>query len=257
MINEWELTTTNLHRVRRQQYEVAVLPVGATEPHNLHLPYGMDAIHATEIARRCSRDAWDRGAKVLCLPAIAYGVDANLMGFAMAMHVSQDTLNAMVRDVVVSLRAHGIRKVVILNSHGGNDFGPLVRQLQCDRDVHVFICDWWTVGRDRYEEIFDKPDDHAGQMETSVALAICPELVETDQAGDGKARSFRFEALEKGWVRTSRDFAKLNDHCGVGDPSGASAERGQAYLRIIYQRVTDFLAELATAGIDDTFPMSP
>jgi len=257
MIDEWDLTATNLGRASQREYEVAVIPTAAIEAHNRHLPEGQDFRHTDYIARRCAAAAWERCESVLCLPTIPYGVDCNLMDYPVTIHVSQATLDAMVREVIASLRHHGIRKIVILNGHGGNDFTPLVRQIQSEMDVFVFVCNWWTVGSDRFAEIFDRPDDHAGQMETSVGLALYPELVELDAAGDGRPRPFRFEALREGWVRTSRDFGKLNDNCASGDPTGASAERGKEYLDLVCQRVTDFLADLAAAEIDERFPLEP
>ncbi len=257
MIDEWDLTATNLHRVLQRTYEVGVLPVAAIEPHNRHLPQGQDFRHTTYVARESCRRAWDACEAVICLPALPYGVDCNLTAFPLAIHVSQTTLDATVRDIILSLRAHGIRKTVILNGHGGNDFVPLVRQIQCDTDVHVFLCDWWTVGADAYDDIFERPDDHAGQLETSVALALYPELVEPDVAGDGRTREFRFEALRRGWVRTSRRFDRLNDHCASGDPAGASADRGRAYLELVCKRIGDFLVDLAGEPIDEHFPHAP
>jgi len=256
MIDEWDLTATNLHRASRRHYEVAVLPFGAIEPHNRHLPQGQDFRHTTYVARRCCELAWAECPSVLCLPTLPYGVDCNLLDYPLAIHVAQTTLDALVRDIVLSLRRHGLRKIVLLNGHGGNDFVPLARQLQADTDVFLFLCDWWTVGQDRWPEIFDRPDDHAGQFETSVALALYPELVEPGVAGDGAVRDFRFEALRKGWVRTSRNFAKLNDHCAAGDPSGASAEKGRRALDITGERISAFLVELARAPIDDLFPLA-
>jgi creatinine amidohydrolase len=255
MINEWDLSSTNLDRASRRKYEVAVLPTGATEPHNRHLPEGLDVIHATHVARAACERAWGRCESVVCLPPLPYGVDCNLESFPLAVHVSQAVLDAMVRDIIGSLRRQGIRKVVIINGHGGNDFSPLVRQVQCDLDSFVFLCDWWKVGFDRYDEIFDRPDDHAGQMETSVAMALCPELVEAAKAGSGRGAPFRFEALRKGYLRTSRDFARLNDHCANGDPTGSTADKGRKYLEIAIGRIADFLVELAGSPIDAKFPM--
>ena len=255
MIDEWDLSSTNLHRAAGRHYEVAVLPIGAIEPHNRHLPQGQDLRHTTYVARRCCQTAWQQSPSVICLPTLPYGVDCNLLEFPLAIHISQATLDAVIREIVVSLRRHGIRKIVLLNGHGGNDFTPLVRQLQCDLDVYLFGCDWWQVGHDRYDEIFDHRDDHAGEFETSVALALYPELVERDVAGAGQVRPFRFEALEKGWVGTSRRFAKLNDHCAVGNPQAASAEKGRQYLDLVCHRISDFLVQLAQADIDDAFPM--
>jgi creatinine amidohydrolase len=254
MIDEWDLTATNLRRLSERRYEVAVLPVGAVEAHNRHLPEGQDLRHTTHVARRCCEAAWKECPSVICLPTIPYGVDCNLLAFPLSIHVAQATLDAMVRDIVGSLRRHGLRKIVILNGHGGNEFMPLIRQIQNDLDVHVFLCNWWQVGQDRYRDIFDAPDDHAGEMETSVALALFPELVELDAAGDGQPRPFRFAALEAGWVRTSREFGRLNDHCGVGNPRCASAEKGHRYLDLVCSRITTFLVELARAPIDEHFP---
>jgi creatinine amidohydrolase len=253
-IAEWDLTQTNLHRIRRRKYEVAVIPTGAIEAHNLHLPEGQDFLHTTHLARRCCEAAWKESPNIICLPTIPFGVDCNQLDFPMAIHVSQATLDAMLRDIIGSLRRHGIRKIVIFNGHGGNDFTPLVRQIQCDLDVFVFVCNWWTVGKDRYAEIFTKPDDHAGQLETSVGLELYPHLVEADQAGDGKVRPFRFEALRKGWVTTSRSFARLNDHCAAGEPGGATAAAGKAYLDLVCDRVSKFLVNLGKIPIDPYFP---
>ena len=105
--------------------------------------------------------------------------------------------------------------------------------------------------------IFDVVDDHAGELETSMALALFPELVQLDQANNGAFRPFQFEALEKGWIKTSRKFSSLNDHCGNADPSLATAEKGKKYLDFICQRISDFLIELAGANINDHFPHAP
>ena len=256
-INEWDLTSTNLNRISQRKYEVAVLPVGAIEAHNRHLPEGQDVMHTTYVAQRSCKLAWEKCESVICLPILPYGVDCNQMAYPLAITVSQRTLDEMVREIVASLKSHGISKIVIVNGHGGNEFRPLIRQIQSDVNVHVFLCDWWKIGHDKYDEIFTHPDDHAGQMETSVAMALYPELVEEKAAGDGKVRPFRFEALQKGWAVTSRDFAKLNDHCAAGDPTDSSADKGKQYLDLVIGRISQFLAELANCPIDEHFPFAP
>ena len=139
MINEWDLTKTNLYRLSQNKPEVAVLPVGAIEPHNRHLPEGQDFLHTSYVAEQSCKIAWEKSQSVICLPAIPYGIDCNLMDFPLAIHVSQSTLDAMVRDIIVSLHHYGIQKIVIINGHGGNDFTSLIRQIQCDLDVFVLI----------------------------------------------------------------------------------------------------------------------
>jgi len=254
LINEWDLTKTNQFRLRKNKPEVVVIPTSAIEPHNLHLPEGQDFLHTSFVAEQVCKRAWQKCKKVICLPAIPYGVDCNLMDFPLAIHVSQNTLDAMLQDIITSLNSYGIKKFVIINGHGGNDFTPFIRQIQSDLGVHVFLSDWWKTALDRYDEIFEKKDDHSGEFETSIALALFPDLVELENAGDGLTRPFRFTALQKGWVKTSRRFANLNDHCAAGSPTDASAEKGKKYLEIVLQRLSDFLVELAESPIDEFFP---
>jgi len=254
-LNEWDLTTVNLDRLNRNLPEVAVIPTAAIEPHNFHLPEGQDFLHTSYVAKQCCKIAWEKCKSVICLPTIPYGVDCNLMDFPLAIHISQANLDAIVRDIIVSLKTHGIRKIVIINGHGGNNFTSLIRQIQCDMKIHVFSCDWWRVGQDRYSEIFENADDHAGEFETSVAFNLYPELVEKSKAGNGACKPFRFEALKREWVKTSRRFSQLNDHCAVGDPSKASAEKGQKYLNLVCERISAFLVELAQTPIDEFFPL--
>jgi creatinine amidohydrolase len=254
MIEPWSLSKTNMKRLKDQKPEVAVIGTAAIEPHNLHLPEGQDMLHTSYIAEQCSRRAWEKTKKVICLPTIPFGVDCNLMDFPMAIHVSQHTLDALLQDIIRSLYKHGIRKILIINGHGGNDFTPLIRQIQCDLEVHVFQSDWWKAGLDQYDAIFDLPEDHAGEMETSVALALYPELVEMKNAGKVTVPPFRFEAMRKGWVKTSRNFAKLNKYCATGDPSKASAEKGKKYLELVIGRITQFLIDLAETPLDKSFP---
>jgi creatinine amidohydrolase len=189
------------------------------------------------------------------LPAVPFGVDCNLLAFPLTIHVSQKTLDAYLTEIIQSLRKHGIRKVVILNGHGGNDFKPLARQIQYELDVHVFVCDWWKVGKETYDTLFGKGDDHGGAMETSVAMVLCPECVDSDKAGPGTTTPFRFEALRQGWIYTSRDFSKLNDHGSVSSNVAPDAQKGKQYLSLVCGRISRFLAELAASPIDTAFPL--
>lgn len=254
MIEEWDLTATNLRRIRGRHYEVAVLPVGATEAHNLHLPEGTDVRHTTWVAHESCRKAWEEGAQVICLPTLPFGCDCNLLDFPLTIHVSQATLDAVITDAARSLGHHGIRKLVIVNGHGGNDFVRLVRETQCELDMHIFLCNWWMVGHDRYSDIFDEPDDHAGELETSVALALFPELVELERAGPGEAAPFALTGLQEGWIRTSRRFSNLNDHCAAGKPGKATADKGRAYLDLVCKRLSSFLLELSASEASGRFP---
>ena len=257
MINEWDLTQTNQARLKQHMPNVAVLGASAIEAHNYHLPEGQDFLHTEAIVKRVAQMAWEKTSSVICLPTIPYGVDCNLLEFPLTIHVKQTTLDLMLTEIVASLAHHGIRKIVLINGHGGNDFTPLVRQIQADLGVFIFWCNVYEVGQDKHNEIFDTADDHAGELETSMALALFPELVELEQADSGASRPFQFEALEQGWIKTSRMFSNLNDHCGNADPSLSTAEKGQQYLDFICNRISNFLIELAEADVNDHFPHFP
>jgi len=93
-------------------------------------------------------------------------------------------------------------------------------------------------------------------METSCCLHLIPHLVHLEQADEGKVRSSRFEALEKGWVWTTRPFDRLTANCGVGDPKAATAEKGRAFLEAMADRLARFLVDLSKEPIDEYFPFS-
>jgi creatinine amidohydrolase len=255
----WVLSEINYGTVKQSHYDVAVLPMAATEPHNLHLPYGTDMYEGTVVGERICEAAYNRGAKVLLLPTMPYGTETNQMGFRLAMNVMPSTLGLVIRDLATSLAHHGIHKLLILNSHGGNDFKPLLRELHGATGCQLFLCNWYMVFRDIFHEIFEHPDDHAGEMETSFILASHPHLVArkadgTLDADAGSMKSTRFEAVNKGWVNITRPWHLLTTNSGAGYPHAASAEKGEKMLAVVTQRLSQFLVELSAAPLDDKFP---
>jgi len=257
----WKLSTANLAEVRSIDWQAAVLPFGATEPHNLHLPYGMDHFEADLIGERICAAAWERGVRVLLLPTIPFGTESNLREFPCALNVYPSTLTALTADLIESLETSGIRKVLLLNSHGGNDLKPVLRELYGSVEAHLFLCDWFRMIDDVSGEIFDESDDHAGEMETSLALACWPEFVARNpddslQADEGEVRPFRIRALTEGWVSITRPWHLLTTNAGAGNPHAATAEKGERLLAVITERLSEFLVELATEPLDETFPFS-
>jgi len=258
-MRHWHLLETNYAHTKHAHYEVAVLPLGATEPHNLHLPYGTDVLEGTVVGEKICEEAHNRGAKVVLLPTIPYGAEANMKRLPLAINLSPSSLNVVVRDVVDSLLDSGVRKIVLLNSHGGNELKPLLREMIGSTKAHLFLCNWYQMIGDVYEEIFDEAEDHAGEMETSFALAFFPDLVARDFQGnlladEGETKPLRFEALRKKWVSVSRQWHLLTTNSGAGNPHKASAEKGEKMMSIIVERLATFLVELSAAEIDERFP---
>src|SRR6516165_3366155 len=198
-MREWVLAGLNHALVRSQKWEVAVLPFGATEPHNLHMPYGTDNFEVEEVGSRACERAYKAGAKVLLLPVIPYGVNTNHLKIpgALACSVTPSTLLHLLTDLVDSLERQGIRKLVLLNGHGGNELKPLTRELHHRSSMFLCLCDWFRMARDVYPGLFEKPGEHADEVETSLGLAFFSELLKMEQAGEGKPKPTRFQAINK------------------------------------------------------------
>ncbi|MGH7521379.1 MAG: creatininase family protein [Gemmatimonadales bacterium] len=232
--------------VRETRYEVAVLPWGATEAHNLHLPYSTDNVQTAEIAARAAERAWQQGAKVVVLPLVPFGVNTGQLDIPLCINMNPSTQALVLRDVARALAGQGIAKLVILNGHGGNDFRQMIRELQ--PHVSLFLCtvNWYKVGDPK--AYFSDLGDHAGELETSVMQHIAPELVSPlSEAGSGKAKAFKISGFREGWAWAPRKWREVTDDTGVGNPAKATAEKGQRYVAAVTGKIGDFLVELARA----------
>ena len=242
------LAETTWKTVKETEYEVAILPWGATEPHNFHLPYGTDNYESAAIAEGSAELAWKKGAKVIVLPTVPFGVNTGQLDLKLALNMNPSTQLAVLTDIAQSIAGQGLKKLVILNSHGGNDFRQMIRELQ--PRVNIFICtvNWWTCVDSK--EYFTEPGDHAGEMETGVMMSIAPDLVRPlSEAGPGKARKFRVKGLREGWAWAPRHWSEVTDDTGTGNPSAATLQKGEKFLAAVTQKVGGFLVDLAAADL--------
>lgn len=237
---------------REARYEVAILPWGATEAHNRHLPYGTDNVETEAVAIAAASIAWGRGARVLVLPTVPFGVNTGQREIPFCVNMMPATQTALIRDLLPSLQDHGIRKLVILNGHGGNDFRQIIRELQPSTSVLLSQVNWYLVVPAASH--FDEPGDHAGELETSLMLHVRPDLVRPlDSAGEGRARAHKLRAFREGWAWMPRPWTKVTDDTGVGNPARSTAEKGAAYFAAVTERLGVFFCDLAKANSEDLF----
>ncbi|MCO6045147.1 creatininase family protein [Aeoliella sp. ICT_H6.2] len=245
------LLETNYRRLREEPPNVAVLPWGATEAHNYHLPYGTDVMEATHIAERGASLAGGQGGKVIVLPTIPFGNDSQQLDQVATISISTTTALAILRDVCHSLTTQGIDRLVIVNAHGGNQFQPMVRDLMAEFPLLIVVANFFQLAPEVHQSVFDEPGDHADEMETSLLLHLEPELVELEHAGSGERRPFDIAALRRPGVWTPRPWAHCHPDTGSGDPSRATAEKGQQYFAAVTQALADVLADLSKASKGD------
>src|SRR5947209_3434595 len=252
----WILAEQKHGSLRAEKWQVAVLPFGATEPHNLHMPYGTDTYQVEAIGDRICERAYRQGAKVLLLPTLPYGVNTNHLQIpgGLACSVTPTTLLHVLADLTDSLERQGVRKLVLLNGHGGNELKPLTRELHHRTKVFLCVCDWFRMAADLYPKIFEQPGEHADEVETSLGLAFFPELVQPELADNGAARPTRFEAINRGWVQITRPWHLATTNTGLGNPHAASAEKGRQLMEAVVERLSQFLIDLAAAPMDESFP---
>ena len=247
------LEETNWKAVRDELYEVAILPWGATEAHNYHMPYGTDNYQVEWVAEKAAGKPWERGVKPLVLPGIRYGVNTGQLDVPFCMNLLPSTQLAILKDVVDVLKRHGLNKLIILNGHGGNDFKTMIRELSFTFP-EVFVCwvNWWRAVD--WSKYFEDPGDHAGEMETSAVMHIAPHLVRPlEEAGPGKAKTFKPLALKQGWAITQRQWTCVTEDTGVGNPYPATAEKGEKYLNACTDSLANFIFELGTTPLNELY----
>jgi creatinine amidohydrolase len=229
-----------------------VLPWGATEAHNYHLPYATDNVQAEQVAIRAAERAWAEGARVVVLPTVPFGVNTTQLDIPLCLNMNPSTQLALLGDLAASLEGQGIRKLLILNGHGGNDFRQIVRELQPRTRVFLSVINWWSCVDVR--RFISEPGDHAGEAETSAMLHLAPDLVRPlEEAGSGRAKASRLRGIREGWAWAPRRWTQVTSDTGIGDPSKSTPEKGEAYVAAAVERIAEFLVELAAVSLDDLY----
>ena len=242
-----DLSVSNYGTTSQYDYDVVILPWGATEPHNLHLPYLTDSILSHDVAEESAQIALENyGVHAMVLPPVMMGAqNPGQRDLKFCIHYRYDTQRAILTDIVTSLHNQGFSKLVIINGHGGNSFKSMIRDLAVDfPDFLIVSSEWYTVLPGK--EWFDDPGDHADELETSVMMHYHPELVNIKEAGDGKSHPFALESLRNKTAWLPRHWTKVTSDTGIGNPRLATAEKGRRFAKAVAAKYALLLKELAS-----------
>jgi creatinine amidohydrolase/Fe(II)-dependent formamide hydrolase-like protein/7-cyano-7-deazaguanine synthase in queuosine biosynthesis len=251
----WQLHTWKDIETKLRTTDTAILPCGSIEQHGPHLPLDVDYFDcvylADRVAEACSNP------KPFVLPGIPYGVAYHHQDFKGTISISNHTLSALIYDIGISLVKNGIKKMIILNGHGDNSPTLLYAAQMINRDTGIFVCveSGETSDSDLYGLVETPNDIHAGEIETSTALAVRPELVRMDKAVNETLKfgsSYLDFTSERGvawYVRTKF----ISDSGIMGDPTKADAEKGKKFWEIMIAHLVRFVEEVKKSKLEDLY----
>ena len=222
------LTVENTWKeLRDSGVDTAVVAFGAIEQHGHHMPLGVDWIIADHMARRLGEEL---GAYVL--PAMPFGCSREHMEFPGTITLRPSTLGLVLEDIIESLYHHGMRKIVLFSSHGGNwILKPTMRELNFKYDDLSVV---WSNGPRPDQDERVPEDIHAGRGETSTMLAIRSDLVKLDRAVDSPGIVGQEFNDYAGYDRTTKQGA-------WGNPTQASEEQGRERIEEVVKRQADYV----------------
>jgi len=247
------LAETTWKTIKDQKIELAILPWGATEAHNLHMPFATDNILTEKVAIESAQEAWDKGAKVVVLPTIPFGVNTGQLDIRLNINMNPSTQFAILNDITDVLNKHEIYKFLIVNGHGGNDFKQIIRELGF-KYPKMFICgcNWYQSFEN--SQFFENSGGHADEMETSLMQFLAPELVlPLSEAGEGKGKKFKVTALNERWAWAERKWTQVTSDTGIGNPFKSTPEKGEKCFNEIVKKVGNLMFELSKADVNNMY----
>jgi creatinine amidohydrolase len=225
--------------------DVALLPVGSNEQHGPQNPLGTDHLIAKALAEEASKRTG-----VICLPVIPFGVSSHHKQFWGTIHVSPKTLKNYVKEVCLALNYYGVKKIVIVNGHGGNlnALAEAARELR-ESGIFISVFQWWPAASKLLPELF-KPEErgHAGAEETSVNLALHPKLVNMEKAVNEEPRKHTVQAEG---ITLPLDTIDHTSSGVFGWSKTASAEKGKKVLEAVITELVGHINKLKKSKIED------
>ncbi len=240
---------------RLREVDVALLPVGALEQHGPHLPLDTDAFDANYLANRVAESCADP--KPLVLPLIPYGASYHHDDFPGTISVGNEALSSMVYDVGMSCARNGITKLLIVNGHGGNTPALQFAAQMINRDAMIFTAvDTGETSDVDLDALCETPNDvHAGEIETSTALAVRPHLVNMASAErfvpqfSNRYLNFTTRRSVEWYAQTVR----ISPSGILGDPTRASREKGEKMWEVMVRNLVELVEDLKGMTLEEIY----
>ena len=255
MIYKWENLTRDEIANLNKDSAIVLLPTAATEQHGSHLPVGTDSIILETLIDRFVETMTFEECDLIFAPQLCIGKSNEHMGFAGTITFSTQTYYSLLHDIAKSIAASGFKKLVLLNSHGGNTdmLNMISRDLRIDFDMDIFVFDWWFTpfwaeGLEGLKESGTYGVFHACELETSLMLDTRPETVHMELAIDEDPidclKDNKYVTLlgpyTAGWK--TRDVTKSGV---IGAPTYATAEKGHKLFDYALKKLKDIILEFA------------
>lgn len=240
----FKLQELNQHTFLDKKVDKAILAIGSTESHGEHLPFGTDTFVCYDIACAVAQ----RLENTVVVPPLWYGMSLHYQHKPMCISLTSETLIRVITEVMESCIRWGIDKIVVINGHDGN-IAPIEIAARDVKVAHpnigLAVLDaWWvTAGALVPKDTFEVWEGlgHGGEGETSIALAMFPELVDMRRA---KGMIPEMDAH----VKLVWNFEELTDHGASGAPEKATAEKGQKMKDVLVEYVTEFIRRMDDQG---------
>ena len=245
----WSNYTTNeIKQIIKDENPVVIVPVGATEQHGPHLPLNTDTDIGFQIAKSIAEAS---PVKTLVLPPVWAGFSPHHMNFPGTITLRQSTLFAVTYDIIESLILHGVSRILLLNSHGGNIFllKTVVDEIAVNYKISPIYVTYWNIIADKINEIRNSDLGgmaHACELETSLKMLFSPKEVRHDLIEDVIVEGSLFHSVDmfaSNKINIYKPFSDWSKTGQIGAPSKANVETGKRILDAIINCFVDLIKE--------------
>ncbi|HUC94351.1 MAG TPA: creatininase family protein [Paenibacillus sp.] len=225
--------------------KIAIIPLGAHEQHGPHMAESCDAVLAEEMGKRLAERLYP---EALVTPTINMGISPHHIHFPGTISLEPATLIAILRDMIVSLRRHGIRNVLVLNAHGGNQatLGVASDILTRELEVNFYYAKTTASAKDVMDRrIESKLYGHSCDREVSEALYLAPHLVRMDKLEKGDIQEGKWRKLRPGNpLQGYYYYEEMTRNGCIGDATRASREIGEEIVETALERLASAVKDV-------------